>query len=171
MGPLIIIGPVLLVAGACLLFCSCEICTRSKLNMKWSLWENFVLTLCVCVIGFPSPNILLCLFSRKYLRPGYGNKRRESWIQACSKPKTYTRSNIGLSQVRTYVSIIRLEIFCIKLHWILSSTFQSSTKFSGWIFLHNDFVFRTGQLWLGPMELRRGGQVTISLPPISNQTF
>lgn len=67
-------------------------------------------------------------FSRKYLRSGYGNKRRESWIQACSKPKTYTRSNIGLSQVRTCVPIIYLEICCIELHWILNNTFQSFTK-------------------------------------------
>ena len=110
-------------------------------------------------------------FSRKYLRPGYGNKRRESWIQVCSKPKTYTRSNIGLSLVRAHVPIICLEIFCIKLHWILKDTFQSFTKFSDWIFLPTDFVFRTGQLWLGPMELRRRGQVTISPPPISNQNF
>ena len=37
------------------------------------------------------------------------------------------RSNIGLSQVRTYVPIICLEIFCIKLHWILNESFQSFT--------------------------------------------
>lgn len=57
------------------------------------------------------------------------------------------------------------------LHWILKDTFQSFTKFSDWIFLSTDFVFRAGQLWLGPMELGRRGQVTISLPPISNQNF
>lgn len=35
-GPLIIIGPVLLVAGASLLFCSCEICSRCEFTI-WNV--------------------------------------------------------------------------------------------------------------------------------------
>ena len=60
------------------------------------------------------------------------------------------------------------------LHWIALDFKQYLSKLyqvTDWLFLHTDFVFRTGQLWLGPMELRRRGQATISLPSISNQNF
>ena len=93
-GPLIIIGPVLLVAGASLLFCSCEICSRWRFGF-WFRHSDTVSALRVCWAKVNVTNVAGC-----------GNKRREWWTQAYSKPKTCTKWNIGLNQVFAIVTLL-----------------------------------------------------------------
>ena len=213
-GPLIIIGPVLLVAGASLLFCSCEICSRWRFGF-WFRHSDTVSALHACCAKVNVTNVAGC-----------GNKRREWWTQAYSKPKTCTKWNIGLNQVFAIVtllinhptitnwtrSLFQFETYqpwkytqleelvenffsALNIDW---KPFYQFWHLKSWHFKQCDllqidtlmvilsppsnyeapchhhwslicanlfylffFIFpRTGQLWLGPVELRWRGQVS-----------